>query len=132
MTPNTLSPAEKTVVWSTTTVRISRASRRRGNQVTVGALRVASSLRRGSQHLDVVQAREVDQRFDEDVLLEITVGLRDVAHGADGDGGREGTVLLARRVHDLALGHVGVGIDEVDAQRVAVASPLHHPRRAAL
>src|SRR5256714_2528392 len=132
MTPKTLSPAEKSVVWSTTTARINRASRTRGCHVTVGSLRVASSSRRRPQHLDVVEVREVDQRLDEDVLLEITVGLRDLAHGADRDGGPEGTVLLARGVDDLAFGHVGIGIDEVDAQGVAVASPLHDAGRGAV
>src|SRR5438445_5125008 len=132
MTPKTRSPAEKSVVWSTTTARINRASRRRGSHVTVGPPRVASSSRPRPQHLDVVEVREVDQRLDENVLLEITVGLRDLAHGADRDGGRERTALLARGVHDLALGHVGIGIDEVDAQGVAVPSALHHAGRAAL
>src|SRR6266699_6655964 len=126
MTPKTRSPAEKSVAWSKTTARINRASRRRGSHVTVGPSRVASSSRRRPEHLDVVEVREVDQRLDEDVLLQVTVGLRDLAHGADRDGGRERTVLLTRGVHDLALGHVGVGIDEVDAQGVAVASPLHN------
>ena len=123
MTPKTRNPAEKSVVWSTTTARISRASRRRGSHVTVGPLRVDSSSRRRPEHLHVVEVREVDQRLDENVLLEVTRCLRDLAHGADRDGGREGTVLLARGVHDLALGHVGVGIDEVDARRVS-PSPL--------
>src|SRR5437763_10457111 len=132
MTPKTRSPAEKSVVWSTTTARINRTSRRRGSHVTVGPLRVDSSSRGRPEHLDVVEVREVDQRLDENVLLEVTVGLRDLARGADRDGGREGTVLLARGVHDLTLRNVGIGIDEVDAQGVAVASPLHHAGRAAL
>src|SRR5690242_768517 len=103
MTPKTRSPAEKSVVWSTTTARINRPSRRRGSQVTVGPLRVDSSSRRRPQHLDVVEVREVDQRLDENVLLEVALCLRDPAHGADRYGGREGTVLLARGVHDLTL-----------------------------
>src|SRR5215211_3217036 len=121
MTPKTRSPAEKTVVWSTTTARINSARRRRGSQVIVGPPCGASPAGRRSQHLHVVEAREVDQRLDEDVLLEVTACVRDLAHGADGDGGRERAVLLARRVDDLTLGHFGLGIDEVGAHRVAVA-----------
>src|SRR2546430_8203932 len=132
VTPKTRSPPEKSGVWSTTTARINRASRRRGCHVTVGPLRVASSSRRRPQHLDVVEVREVDQRLDEDVLLEITVGLGDLADGADWDGGRAGAVLLFRGVDDIVLGHAGICFDEVDSQGVAVASPLHHPQPDAL
>src|SRR4029453_15387146 len=122
MTPKTRSPAEKTVVWSTTTARIKSPSRRRGSQVTVGPPCFASSAGRWPQHLHVVEVRDIDQRLDEDVLLEVTAGLGDFAHGADGYCGRERAVLLTRGVDDLALGHLGIGVDEVGPHHVAVAS----------
>src|SRR5829696_2974193 len=132
MTPKTRSPAEKTVVWSTTTARINNARRRRGSQVTVGPPCFASSARRRPQHLHVVEVRDVDQRLDEDVLLEVTAGFRGLAHGPDGYRGRERAFLLTCGVDDLTLGHVRIGIDEVGPHRVAVASSLHHAGRAAL
>src|SRR5918995_2144089 len=132
MTPKTRSPAEKSVVWNTMIARTSSASRSRGSQVTVGPPGAGSSTGRRPQHLDVVEMREVDQRPDENVLLEVTVGPADPAHGADRNCGRERAVRLARGVDDLALGHLGVGIDELGAHCAAVASTPDHAARAAL
>src|SRR6266511_3293945 len=111
MTPKMRSPAENRVVCSTTTARMSSANRSRDSQVTAGPAgrgSLARAPRRGSQHLHVVEAGEVDERLDEDVLLEVAAGLRDLADGPDRERGRERAVLLPGCVDDLTLGDVGV------------------------
>src|SRR4030081_3909536 len=132
MTPKTRRPDENTVVWSTTAATISSASRRRCSRLTVGSRSGASSSRWWSEDLDVIETGEVDERLDEDVLLQIAARLRDLADLRDRDGGRERTVLQSCCVDELNLRDGGVPVDELDPERAAVGAPLQDSGRLAL
>ena len=75
-----------------------------------------SSAGRRPQHLHVVEASRVDQRLDEDVVLEAAAGLAStLLTRPTGMRGRERAVLRARGDDDLALGRRRrLRVDEVE------------------